>query len=431
MTQLEQAKKGNITKEMEYIAKNEAIDGNVLRKNVAKGFVVIPANKNHKNLKPIGIGKDLTVKVNANIGASPDKPSLREELKKVKNTLEAKADAVMDLTILKDSIYIDKIRRAIIKKCSVPLGTVPIYQAAIEAGSPENLTIKKYLEVFEKQARDGVDFATVHAGITKASLSLVKKRLMPTVSRGGSFILRWMTKQNKESFLYQYFDQILEIAKEYDVTLSLGDGLRPGCITDETDQSQLYELKVLGELAQRSKEKEVQVMIEGPGHIPLNNIEKNVELEKEICKGSPFYVLGPLPTDIAAGYDQIAGAIGAALAGMHGADFLCYLTSKEHIGLPNPKEVREGIIVTRIAAHIADIARGNQRAILEDLAMSEARKNFNWNKIIEYNIDPKNLKELIKKELRLEKGCSMCGADFCALMFRKSKKKSNKKIENI
>jgi len=398
------------------IAKNENISTALLRKNIARGLAVILANKNHKNIKPMAVGKELTVKVNANIGASPADFNLAKELKKLKAAIEAGADAVMDLTVAGNSADIDKIRNAIIENCQQPVGTVPIYQTAIESGNLQNMTIKDYLRIFERHAREGVDFVTVHAGITKASLGMVKRRLIPLVSRGGSFLLNWMVKNKRENFLYEYFDEILDIAKEYNVTISLGDGLRPGCIADSTDKAQVYELGVLGELALKARRKGVQVIIEGPGHIPLNEIKKNVELEKKICRGAPFYVLGPLPIDTAVGYDHIACSIGGALAGYFGADFLCYVTPKEHIGLPEIEDVRQGVVITKIAASIADIARGNKKAISQNKLMSKARKNFDWVKMCEYAIDSKKFKELIGEAPRLKKGgCSMCGDEFCAL----------------
>jgi len=416
MTQLDKARKKIYTKEMRFISRYEDIDIKILIDNVRKGTVVIPANRNHKSLKrPIGIGKDLKVKVNANIGGSPLDLSLKKELKKMEVAIEAGADTIMDLTIANNPKDIDRIRRKILEKSSVPVGTVPIYQAVIEAGGPQNLTIKKYLEVYERQAKEGVDFTTVHAGIKRRALSLVKKRLIPCVSRGGSIILSWMKKNREENFLYKYFDDILDIAKEFDVTISLGDGLRPGCIFDATDRAQIYELKVLGELVIRAQERGVQVMVEGPGHIPLNEIEKNIKLEKRICKDAPFYVLGPLPIDRAVGYDHIASAIGGAWAGYLGADFLCYVTPREHIGLPDINDVREGVIVTKIASSIADLARGNKNERLKNNLISSARKAFNWNKMLDLSIDPEKFEDLLTQSIRLNKGCSMCGDKFCAL----------------
>lgn len=408
--------KGEMNTVLTCIAKYENISVALLRKNIKRGFAVILANKNHKNVKPLAVGKDLMVKVNANIGASPAALNLAKELKKLKAAIEAGADAVMDLTVFHKSSDIDKIRNIIIENCPKPVGTVPVYQAAIESGNPQDMTIKSFLNVFERHAKEGVDFVTVHAGITKASLSIIKKRMIPVVSRGGSFLLNWMKKNKKENFLYRYFDEILDIAKEYNVTISLGDGLRPGCLADSTDRAQIHELRILGDLALKARSRGVQVIIEGPGHIPLNEIQKNVKLEKKICHGAPFYVLGPLPIDTAAGYDHIACSIGGALAGYFGADFLCYVTPKEHIGLPDVEDVRQGVIVTKIAASIADIARGNKKTILQNRLMTEARKNLDWAKMSKYAIDKKKFKELIGAVPRLkDAGCSMCGDEFCAL----------------
>ena len=429
MTQLQSAIKNKITNEMKIVAKDENIEVNLLKKKIAKGLVVIPANINHKNLKPIGIGLGLKIKVNTNIGTSPTKSDLRTELKKLKIAIKSHADTVMDLSTSSD---VDKIRKKIIEKCSVPLGTVPIYQAAIEAGKVEKMNKDLYLKVLEKHAKDGVDFVTVHAGVTRKAFPLIKKRVMKCVSRGGSFLLAWMKYHKKENFLYEHFDEILEIAKKYDVTLSLGDGLRPGCIADATDKAQIQELKILGQLAERARQAGVQVMIEGPGHIPLNEIEKNVELEKKYCNNAPFYVLGPLPTDIATGYDHIACAIGGALAAWKGADFLCYVTPKEHIGLPDVEDIREGTIVTKIAAHIADIARGNREAVLKDYKMAKAREKINWDKMSKYAIDEEKFIELRRQECKKnpqlvkEKYCSMCGP-FCVFRIYKEQKGKSKK----
>jgi phosphomethylpyrimidine synthase len=410
MTQLEKALNNEITNEMKYVAEQEEVGIIALRKNIAKGLIVIPANIMHKNLRPVGIGYALRTKVNANIGTSPIKSNLEQELKKLATAIKAGAHTVMDLSLGGD---LNEIRREIVEKSRVPIGTVPIYQAVIETGNPENLTLDKYLEVFEKHAKDGVDFATVHAGVTREVLPLLEKRLMPCVSRGGSFLVSWMQKHNKQSFLYEGFDQVLDIAKEHDVTLSLGDGLRPGCIQDATDQAQIYELRVLAELANKCRAKGVQVMIEGPGHIPLNEIGKNIGLEKKICNNAPFYVLGPLPTDIAAGYDHIACAIGGALAGMYGADFLCYVTPKEHISLPDAGDVRQGVIITRLAAHIADVAKGLRQARHLDKNMSKARSRLDWTKMADYALDPARFRQLVKEECEnnpdIAKGCSMCG----------------------
>lgn len=421
MTQIQAAQKGQITKEMKIVAKDERVKETELMKRIAKGLVVIPANKNHKNLKPIGIGAGLKVKVNANIGTSLIKLDLKQELKKLKIALEAGADTIMDLSTGGD---INAIRKKLIKNCPVPFGTVPIYQAAIQAKRIEKMNIDIYLRVFEKHAQDGVDFMTVHAGVTQKAFPLIKKRLMKCVSRGGSFLLTWMRYHKKENFLAENFDKILEIAKEYDVTLSLGDGLRPGCLADATDKAQIQELKILGKLSEKARKNGVQVMIEGPGHIPLNEIEKNVELEKKYCQGAPFYVLGPLPTDIAVGYDHIACAIGGALAGFKGADFLCYVTPKEHIGLPDIDDVREGVIVTKLAAHIAEIARKNKQAILRDYKMARARERVDWDEMLKYTIDRRKFLKLRREEysknpqLKKAKFCSMCGP-FCVFQIYK------------
>lgn len=426
MNQLIKAREGVYTGEMAFVDENEDTSSSSIIANLAKGKMVIPANKNHVHLHPVGIGKGLRVKVNANLGASPAKSCLEDELKKLNVALKAGADTIMDLTVFNDYQKIDEIRKSLIDNCQAPLGTVPIYQAAIEAGGYENMNIDNYLRVFEKHAKDGVDFTTVHAGVTRAAIPLLEKRILGVVSRGGSFLVHWMKKHNKENFIYTYFEKILEIAKEYDVTMSLGDGLRPGAIDDATDKAQLHELRVLGKLAQKCKDYGVQVMIEGPGHVPLNQIEKNVKLEKKICKGAPFYVLGPLPTDIGAGYDHIACAIGGALAGYHGADFLCYVTPKEHIGLPDVEDVRQGVIITKLAAHIADVARGNTVATERDYLMSMARKDFDWKQMQKLSIDPERFKELRRAECEknpaLEKTnyCSMCG-EYCAMKVYKEK----------
>ncbi len=415
MTQLQSAINNIVTEEMKIIAQKEGMETAELRARVAEGTVVIPANKNHKKVIPTGIGKGLTVKVNANIGTSPIKSDIKGEIKKLKVALKAGADALMDLSIGGD---IDKTRQQILKHCPVPLGTVPLYQTLVEAGEPAKLNIDIFLEIFRRQANQGVDFVTIHAGLTKDTLPLIEKRVMQCVSRGGSLLIAWMRHHKKNSFLYEYYDEILDIAQKYDVTLSLGDGLRPGCIADATDEAQIAELKKLGQLAKRAREKGVQVMIEGPGHIPLNDIERNVELEKRYCENAPFYVLGPLPTDIATGYDHIAGAIGGALAGWKGADFLCYLTPMEHIGLPDLKDVREGVVVTKIAAHIADIARGNQQALNRNLSMAKAREKVDWQGMSKYVLDKERFQKLRnieckKNPLLVDAGyCSMCGP-FC------------------
>ena len=415
MTQLEKALGGVVTPEMRKVAETEYIPVEHLMNLVAKGLVVIPANKNHENLVPVGIGKGLTVKINANIGTSQIKSDLSTELEKVEVSKEAGADTIMDLSTSED---LDTIRREILSHCDMPLGTVPIYQAVVEAGSPVDFSFDNFLDVFERQAKDGVDFATIHSGVTRAAIPLLGNRLMGVVSRGGSFLIRWMRTHDAENPLYVHFDSILDIAREHDVTMSLGDGLRPGCINDATDEAQLHELRILGELAERCRNAGVQVMIEGPGHVPLNEIERNVKLQKEICNNAPFYVLGPLPTDIAPGYDHLVCAVGGALACYHGADFLCYVTPKEHIGLPDLDDVREGIIASKIAAHIADVARGIPSARKRDELMSIARRDIKWKDMKKYSIDPKRFGKLRKQECEInpkdDEYCSMCG-EFCAI----------------
>ncbi|RLA84717.1 MAG: phosphomethylpyrimidine synthase, partial [Deltaproteobacteria bacterium] len=357
-------------------------------------------------------------KVNANLGTSPDHADLQEELLKLRLALEAGADAVMDLST---GGNLDEIRRTILRHCPVPLGTVPIYQAAVETaqrkGAIVHMTLDDIFEVIERQARDGVDFMTVHCGLTFRALERLKKqgRVTGIVSRGGAFLATWMIYNDRENPLYEYFDRLLEIAKKYDVTLSLGDGLRPGSLADATDRVQLEELLTLGELVEEAWKEGVQVMVEGPGHVPLDQIEANVKVQKRVCRGAPFYVLGPLVTDIAPGYDHIACAIGGALAAYHGADFLCYVTPAEHLRLPKPEDVREGVIAARIAAHAADLARGRQDAWQRDLEMSRARSSLDWKRQMELCIDPLKAQKLRAERLPTERDvCTMCGK-FCAI----------------
>lgn len=414
MTQLESACEGAVTEQMRAVARDERIDAGALRERIESGLVVIPANPGHMALRPVGIGQSLRTKVNANIGTSPERSCVEMELAKLSAALGAGADAVMDLST---GGQIDEVRRQVIAACPVPVGTVPIYQAAIEAGGPAEMSMACYMRVLERHAEDGVDFFTVHAGLRREAIPLAEGRLMGVVSRGGSFLVRWMRRHRRESFLYEHFNEVLAVAAEHDVTLSLGDGLRPGAIADATDEAQLHELKVLGELAQRCRDAGVQVMIEGPGHVPLHQIEQNVRLEKEWCEGAPFYVLGPLPTDVAPGYDHIVGAIGGALAAMHGADFLCYVTPKEHVGLPDAEDVRQGVIVSRIAAHAADVARGLPGAAEWDERMSEARAERDWQAMRGHALDPVRFGAMLESESKDDR-CSMCG-EFCAIkLFR-------------
>jgi len=417
MTQLTEALKGKITKQMKEAAEREGLTPEYVREKIEKGSMVIPYNKNHVSLEPVcAIGEGAFIKVNANIGTSSEHCNLNEELKKLKATLEVKADTVMDLSTGGD---IDKIRKTIIKNSPVPVGTVPIYQAAIETAKNKgiiNMTGDHLFEVIERQAEDGVDFITVHCGVTIESLKRLKRqgRLLDIVSRGGTFLATWMLHNKKENPLYENFDRLLKIAKKYDVTLSLGDGLRPGCLADATDRSQVQEMLILGELAKKAREEGVQVIIEGPGHMSLEQIEANVLMEKKICNNAPFYVLGPLVTDIASGYDHIAGAIGGALAGYYGVDFLCYLTPSEHLRLPTIDDVREGVIASKIAAHAADIAKGKKHAMDMDNEMASARKKLDWKKQISLSINPAKAKRYRDESGISDEKCTMCGK-YCAI----------------
>ena len=410
MTQREEALKGNITDAMRQVAKKEGRSPEEIRAGVARGVIVIPFNPLHKNCEASGIGKGLRTKVNANIGTSVDYPDAEEELKKLSASLDAKTDTVMDLSTGGD---IPAIRKAILMACPVPLGTVPIYQVSVE----NNMTVDGMFEVVEEQARDGVDFMTIHCGVTFETIGRLKKhpRIMDVVSRGGALMVKWIIENKEENPFYKYFDRLLEIAKKYDITLSLGDGMRPGSIVDAGDQAQIQELIVLGDLTKRAWEAGVQIIVEGPGHVPFDQIESQIKMQKEVCKGAPFYVLGPLPTDVAPGYDHITSAIGGTLAASAGADFLCYVTPTEHLGLPTPEDVREGVIASRIAAHCADIAKGIPAAKDWDVEMSKARKELNWGKQIRLSIDPEKARKI--HEIRKSKTadvCSMCG-EFCAM----------------
>ena len=427
-TQMYYARRGEITQEMSYVARIEGFSENLVMDEVAKGSIIIPANINHKNLKPMGIGRKLKTKINANIGNSSLSSDICAELRKLEICLEFGADTVMDLSTDGD---LDAIRSAIIEHSSVPVGTVPMYEILKEAKEVTNITNELILEVLEKQAKQGVSYFTIHAGFLREFLPLVKKRKMGIVSRGGSLSASYMSKLNRQNPFYEIFDEILEICAKYDVSLSLGDGLRPGCLFDATDEAQLSELKVLGELTLRAWEKDVQVMIEGPGHVPLNQIEYNMKIEQELCHDAPFYVLGPLVSDIGAGYDHITSAIGGTMAAYHGASMLCYVTQKEHLGLPNENDVREGIVAHKIAAHAADVALGKAGAIEKDHAMSDARYAFDWNKQFELSFDPKKARELHDESLpedafKSAHFCSMCGPKFCAYKISKDLEKGEK-----
>ncbi len=417
MTQLELARKGIISEQMKIVAEKEGLDPELIRQGVAEGTIVIPANPNHKNLDPCGIGKGLRTKVNANIGTSTDYGDIETELEKLRAAIEAKSDTVMDLSTGGD---IPSIRRAIIANSPLPVGTVPIYQAGIEAiakhGAIVKMTPDEIFNVIEEHARDGVDFMTVHCGVTQKAIARLKEegRTTNIVSRGGAFLTGWSLYNGKENPLYEQYDRLLEIAREYDVTLSLGDGLRPGSLADASDRAQFEELLTIGELVERAREAGVQVMVEGPGHLPLDQIEANVQLEKRICKGAPFYVLGPLVTDIAPGYDHITAAIGGAIAAAAGTDYLCYVTPSEHLALPSAEDVREGVIGARIAAHAGDIIKGIKGAWDWDKEMSQARERLDWETQIKLAIDPKKAAEIRSRQPTAGAGCSMCG-EFCAL----------------
>ncbi len=418
MTQMQEARAGRITEEMKIVAGEEGVDVEVLRDRVARGEVVILRNNKHKNIKPVGVGKGLRTKVNANLGTSTDYLDVDYEVEKAKVAVQVGGDTIMDLSTGGD---LARIRQTIMKEVPVVIGTVPIYQAAIEVIQAKGALIRMMPDdifaVLEKQAEEGVDFFTVHCGVTQASIARLQKqgRLMDIVSRGGSFLTTWMIANKQENPLFEYFDRVLEIASAYDVTLSLGDGLRPGCLADATDRAQIEELVTLGELTKRAWEKGVQVMIEGPGHVPMNQIQTNIELEKSLCSNAPFYVLGPIVTDVAPGYDHITSAIGGALAAAAGADFLCYVTPAEHLKLPNLEDVRQGVIATRIAGHAADIAKGLPNAMEWDVAMSRARKNLNWKDQIKLAMDSERAEKFREEgKPHMEDVCSMCG-EYCAI----------------
>lgn len=417
-TQMQLARQGIITDAMRTVAQQEGVSEEFIRAGVAEGTIAICANKNHKNLIPRGVGQGLKVKVNANIGTSSSFPDIEPELVKLKAAVDAGADAVMDLSTGNN---ITASRRAIIENSTVMVGTVPMYQATVETikkrGAVVEMTKKDLFDVIRMQAADGADFMTLHCGITKSVLKALTEegRIMDVVSRGGSFITGWMLHNDKENPLYEYYDEILDICAEYDVTISLGDGLRPGCLADATDRAQIQELLNLGELTQRAWDKGVQVMVEGPGHMPYNQIAANMQLQKRICHGAPFYVLGPLVTDVAPGYDHITSAIGGTLAAVSGADFLCYVTPAEHLGLPDLNDVREGVIAARIAAHAADLAKGNKQAWAWDNAMAKARKELDWPEQLRLALDPVKATEYRNKKNKSDdEACSMCG-DYCAV----------------
>ena len=429
-TQLAYARQGTVTEEMRHVASQERLDPEFVCSEVAAGRLIIPANIHHVNLEPIGIGIACRCKVNANIGNSPTSSDLESELAKLKIAIEHGADAVMDLSIGPD---LELIRKKIIAASSVPVGTVPIYEAAKRVDQIEELTEDDLFEVIERHAAQGVDFITVHCGLLMKHLELVKRRTTGIVSRGGALIARWMRARGHENPLYTDFDRLLDICKKCDLSLSLGDGLRPGSLADASDEAQFAELETLGELVRRAREAGVQTMVEGPGHIPFDQIEMNVRRQIEVCDGAPFYVLGPLVTDIAAGHDHIASAIGGTMAAYAGVSMLCYVTPKEHLGLPNVDDVRIGVIAHRIAAHAADIARGRPGARERDDALSRARYALDWDRQFELLLDPKLAREYWD-EAKTENGtpegkrdaraCSMCGPKFCPMRSTKELNKS-------
>ena len=430
VTQMHYARQGIITQEMAYVATEESLDPTLVRDEVARGRMVIPANINHPELKPMAIGIASRCKINANIGNSQISSGMDEELAKLRLSIQYGSDTIMDLSTGK---RIPEIREAIIRHSPIPVGTVPIYEAIERVPDVRNMTIETMLQVIEEQAQQGVDYMTVHCGVVLEVLPLIESRITKIVSRGGALMAQWMLYHDQENPLFTHFDRLLDICVKYDVTLSLGDGLRPGCLHDASDKAQFTELRVLGELTKRAWERDVQVMIEGPGHVPLDQIEMNMEKERELCHEAPFYVLGPLVTDIAAGYDHIASAIGGAIAAWKGASMLCYVTPKEHLGLPNAEDVRNGIIAYKIAAHAADIARHRPGARDRDDAMSRARYGFDWNRQFELALDPERAREYHDETLPNEahksaEFCSMCGPRFCAYKLSQEVTEKYKKI---
>ena len=424
-TQLETARQGIVSEEMASCAKHENVEAETLRKGVEDGTIVVVRNNRHPSIAPLAIGKGLRTKINTNIGTSKDRADLALELEKVHVSVAAGTDTIMDLSTGGD---LGVIRRAVMGASTVAVGTVPIYQAAVAAvragKAIVEMTADDLFRAIEENGEDGVDFVTVHCGVTRRSVECIEKqgRLLGIVSRGGSILAHWMDFNNRENPLYEQYDRLLEIAKKYDMVLSLGDGLRPGCLADATDRGQVQELILLGELTRRAREQGVQVMIEGPGHVPIQQIQANMLLEKSLCNGAPFYVLGPLPTDIAPGYDHITAAIGGAIAGWAGADYLCYVTPSEHLRLPTLDDVREGVIASKIAAHIADIAKGIPGAIERDHRMARARKELDWEGQIEASLDPVRSRAWLEKSKSAEEeGCTMCG-DLCAVRLGKKRK---------
>jgi phosphomethylpyrimidine synthase len=435
-TQLQAAKAGILTEQIRFIAESENIEAELIQAELAAGRLVIPANKLHlkTNLRPTGIGRVLRTKVNANIGTSTERFSVQAEIEKMQAALAAGTDTIMDLST---GGNLDDIRCELLAQCPVPFGTVPIYEM-IKDRDVADINNKIILEVIEKQAKQGVDFFTIHAGVLKEHLPLLGNRVAGIVSRGGALLAKWMLYHNKQNPLYEMFDDLCDILAEYDVCFSLGDGLRPGAIADATDEAQIAELRTLGELTQRAQEKGCQVMVEGPGHVPFDQIQYNMEIQQQICHGAPFYVLGPLVTDIAAGYDHITSAIGGTAAAFYGASFLCYVTPKEHLGLPNADDVRAGVITAKIAAHAADIARGLKGVSEQDRKLSIARTNLDWKTHLAASLDPQTAESMhieACKEMGLERSrsadyCSMCGQQWCSVRINKELRKVKNKTQD-
>jgi phosphomethylpyrimidine synthase len=427
LTEFERAKRGEMSPAIRQVALDEGVEPERMLRLIAEGRAVITGSR-RKGCRATGIGEGLKTKVNANIGTSPDHDDLHIELEKLRVSIDAGTDTVMDLSTGGD---IDEVRRAILGSCPVPLGTVPIYQAVVDVtgggGEVTDCSVQDFFGVVEKQARDGVDFMTIHCGLTKRLAEHVAaSRTAGVVSRGGCFLLQWMVVNGEENPYYEYFDRLLDIAEEFDITLSLGDGLRPGAIDDATDQAQIGELLVIGELVERARERSVSVIVEGPGHVPLQDIPANMLLQKRVCRGAPFYVLGPLVTDVAPGYDHITAAIGGAVAAWHGADFLCYVTPAEHLRLPSMEDVREGVIAARIAAHAGDIAKGLPGAAEWDKDLSRSRAELDWKGVLEKSIDPEKAKRMYdKSKTGSDELCSMCG-EYCAIRGTKRSREGRK-----
>ncbi len=431
VTQMHYARKGIVTEEMRHVASRERVDPELVRSEIARGRLIVPANVRHENLEPMGIGVALSCKVNANIGSSAVVAEVEKELRKLGVCLKYGADTVMDLSTGGD---IDTIRRAILGASPVPIGTVPIYQALQNAKSVSKLTAADMIDILEHQAAQGVDYFTIHAGVLVEYLPLVKDRITGIVSRGGSIMAQWMIENHKQNPYYTHWEKVLEICAKYDVSISAGDGLRPGCLADASDKAQFAELATLGELTRRAWEKEVQVMIEGPGHVPFDQIEMNVKKEMEVCHEAPFYVLGPLVTDIAPGYDHITSAIGATMAGTAGAAMLCYVTPKEHLGLPDEDDVRQGLVAYKIAAHAADVARHRPGARDRDDALSRARYAFDWKEQFRLSLDPETAQSMHDATLpdeyfKTAEFCSMCGPKFCSMHINRAVEDFNKRVE--